>query len=41
MDEDYLVIILLHWVMYSMLFFGILYKGLVVDDIQQMLAGRW
>ncbi|GAM34005.1 hypothetical protein TCE0_014r01313 [Talaromyces pinophilus] len=39
MDEDHPAITSLHRATYSMIFFGIPHKGLVVEDIQQMLAG--
>ncbi|KUL81720.1 hypothetical protein ZTR_09466 [Talaromyces verruculosus] len=39
MDEDHRAITSLHRATYSMMFFGIPHKGLVVEDIQQMLAG--
>ena len=40
MDEDHPAITSLHRATYSMVFFGIPHKGLVVDDIQQMLASN-
>ena len=40
MDEDHPAITSLHPATYSMIFFRILHKGLVVEDIQQMLAGN-
>ena len=40
MDEDHPAITSLHRATYSMIFFGIPHKGLVVDDIQQMLTGN-
>ncbi|GAM34007.1 hypothetical protein TCE0_014f01316, partial [Talaromyces pinophilus] len=39
MDEDHPAITSLHRATYSMIFFGIPHKGLVVEDIQQMLTG--
>ncbi|GAM43571.1 hypothetical protein TCE0_056r18491 [Talaromyces pinophilus] len=39
MDEDHPAITSLHPATYSMIFFGIPHNGLVVEDIQQMLAG--
>ncbi|KUL81412.1 hypothetical protein ZTR_10224 [Talaromyces verruculosus] len=39
MDEDHPAITSLHRATYSVIFFGIPHKGLVVEDIQQMLGG--
>ncbi|KUL81466.1 hypothetical protein ZTR_09035 [Talaromyces verruculosus] len=39
MDKDHSAITSLHRATYGMIFFGIPHKGLVVEDIQQMLAG--
>lgn len=38
MDEDYPAITSLHRATYSLILFGIPHKGLVEEDIQQMLA---
>lgn len=39
MDEDHPAITSLHRATYGMILFAIPHKGLVIDDIQQMLAG--
>ncbi|KAK4068242.1 uncharacterized protein Triagg1_7485 [Trichoderma aggressivum f. europaeum] len=39
-EDDHPTIATLHKATYGMLLFGIPHKGLVVDDIEQMLAGR-
>jgi hypothetical protein len=39
MDDDHPAISSLHRATYGMILFAIPHKGLVVDDIQQMLAG--
>ena len=39
-EEDHPTITALHRATYGMLLFGIPHKGLVVDDIQKMLAGQ-
>jgi hypothetical protein len=39
-EEDHPTIVTLHRATYGMLLFGIPHKGLVVDDIQKMLAGE-
>jgi len=38
MEEDYPAITSLHRATYGMILFAILHKGLVMDDIQQILA---
>ena len=40
MEEDHPAIKSLHRATYGMLLFAIPHKGLVIDDIQQMLAGN-
>lgn len=39
MEEDHPAITSLHRATYGMILFAIPHKGLVIDDIQQMLAG--
>jgi hypothetical protein len=39
MDDDHPAITSLHRATYGMILFAIPHKGLVMDDIQQMLAG--
>lgn len=40
MEDDHPTIASLHKATYGMLLFGIPHRGLVVDDIQKMLAGE-
>jgi hypothetical protein len=40
MEDDHPTIAALHKATYGMLLFGIPHRGLVVDDIQKMLAGE-
>jgi hypothetical protein len=40
MEDDHPTIASLHKATYGMLLFGIPHRGLVVDDIQKMLAGQ-
>jgi hypothetical protein len=40
MEDDHPTIATLHKATYSILLFGIPHRGLVVDDIQKMLAGE-
>jgi hypothetical protein len=40
MEDDHPTIATLHKATYGMLLFGIPHRGLVVDDIQKMLAGE-
>lgn len=39
-EDDHPTVVSLHRATYGMLLFGIPHKGLVVDDIQKMLAGE-
>jgi hypothetical protein len=39
MDEDHPAITSLHRATYGMIFFGIPHKGLIMEDIHQMLTG--